>query len=140
MGSLQRFKVLKHIGVDSTLFFRNGTNDPYNYIEERDDQVSDYDIEQEVDPPEPLVDLLPTSAETLRAFGPIMRGKASRLFRGLLELKGNRLPRLREVTFHNRYAIPTDQKTKAMCKSLGIELSWQYYNEWHGGAHGYTSR
>lgn len=122
VGYLRDFASLRHIRVDSVLFFR----DSKVKCDWDDDEMSPgYEASTDDtyrDPPVPLVRMLPASVETLVLVGVISTRNAEKLFGGLPMLKTTFLPKLRTVTFES-YGRWLDVKgIKNVCEECGIAL------------------
>ncbi len=70
-----------------------------------------------------LVDELPPSLEELELVEHISPEEAQALFAGVLEMKQERLPKLRYVVFEG--ALPFDEETVKAYESAGLILDWR---------------
>jgi hypothetical protein len=122
MGSLRRFTSLKHVRVDSALFFHkvartwffDGSGGPENDFSYAEDPTTD--------PPEPLAKVLPIAIETLVIVGDLTTWNATKLFDGLPGLKESRLPKLQSVTFESPGEWLVLAEVKDVEKACGISL------------------
>ncbi|KAL8855010.1 MAG: hypothetical protein Q9221_000206 [Calogaya cf. arnoldii] len=106
LPSLHDFSVLRHVAIDySTLLPRHAPDcDP-------DDSKRMYK----------LVDMMPSTLETLEVYGPISSIEAASMFGDLRERKEERLPKLRKISMKRNFDL--DQKIQDDCKELGIDLA-----------------
>lgn len=122
MGSLCDFENLRHIRVDSALFFRNSKAD--NYWDA--DTWADYEMSTDNsmrDPLVPLAYMLPASVETLVLVGVIWTQHALRLFEGLSWQKETLFPKFRAVTFESPGELLKVRQVKDLCRDCGISMS-----------------
>ena len=106
VGSFRGFQAVKTMRLSRVLLFEDGEEGR--------------DIEEEI--PKKLIDELPASVEELELVEKITPEEAQLMFAGMLEMKHERLPKLRYVAFEG--CVPFDEETVSVYKHAGLVLDW----------------
>ncbi|MCJ1457473.1 hypothetical protein MMC28_007841 [Mycoblastus sanguinarius] len=118
-GCLRDFQVLKEARLSSYIFVKNG--DEYKGLE----WGSEY--EEWKDDISRLADILPHTIEKVEFDGVVETTDIETLLKGLVECKTKRVPRLREIVFHEADKEPEAaaeiiKVLKEGCKAVGVTL------------------
>lgn len=121
--TLHDFDVLKYVAVECSLFVDRGTDSP------DPDAPLDEGFHNENGPGKGvsrLIDVLPRSLETLVMYAPRDANHLAALFRGLLQLKEERLPNLRSITIKRIHVIEQwiIMKMGGDCQQLGVDYRY----------------
>ncbi|KAI4101514.1 MAG: hypothetical protein LQ339_005011 [Xanthoria mediterranea] len=121
--TLHDFDVLKYVAVECWMFVDDGIDSP------DPDAPLDEGVQKENEGGEGvsrLVDVLPRSLEALVLYTPRDANDLAALFRGLLQLKEERLPKLRSISIRRKHVIEQwiISKIAGECQQLGINFRY----------------
>ncbi|KAL8672283.1 MAG: hypothetical protein Q9168_003254 [Polycauliona sp. 1 TL-2023] len=106
LPSLHDFLVLRHVAIEYALFKPESSSEC-----NEDDNERMYK----------LVDIMPSSLETLELYGRISKAEASFLFDAFCKQRKSRLPKLRKISVQRECDL--DQSIQNDCEELGIEFA-----------------
>ena len=121
IGSLRVFMVLKKVRLEDTLFLLP------DELESPETLPDGGFYEEDCDAPsmERVVDILPPSVTGLTLIQLEETQESKKLFYGLADLKAEKLPNLKRLTFE--HPDPLDEEMKGALKAVGVRL-WSWKN------------